>query len=267
MSLKRHVIGNMRVIIEYDPWSRLGNRMFQYAFAYLLAKQFNCELLCNEGLPNFGITPNPVGKLQCNNIKARSLGLQHFDFDAVKDFDGDIIIDSYVQKSKYYLNDRQLLKDAFGIRELDPINKDALILHIRGADYKQVDCFLGYDFYKSLIHSTSFKKVKIVTDDPSCKTVSKLVSEGCELITDEPTPAFCVSANRSVLEDFKPLLYSENIYISQSSFSWWPAFLGDHKKIIFPYSLTKKQMWPLNPGEDDQDLFFDFNGNSNKYVT
>jgi len=40
----------MRVIIEYDPWSRLGNRMFQYAFAYLLSKQFDCELFYNEGL-------------------------------------------------------------------------------------------------------------------------------------------------------------------------------------------------------------------------
>ena len=257
----------MRVIIEYDPWSRLGNRMFQYAFAYLLAKQFNCELLCNEGLPNFGITPNPVGKLQCNNIKARSLGLQHFDFDAVKDFDGDIIIDSYVQKSKYYINNRQLLREIFGIRDLDIINKDVLVLHVRGGDYHQLKQFLGLDFYKGLIDYSECPKVKIVTDDPKCETVTKLLEYGCELATDGTTPEFCVSGDRSAMTDFKTLLYSENVAISQSSFSWWPAFLGDHKKIIFSYNrATNKQQWPLEPKQDDIDLFFDFNGKCSKYI-
>lgn len=240
--------------------------MFQYAFGALLAKRHNCQLYCNEGLPNFGIKPTPIDNLQPNIIRARSLGLQYFDFEAVEGFDGDVIIDSYVQKSEYYINNRQLLREIFGIRDLDTINKDTLVLHIRGTDYNQVGYFLGYDFYKSLIKSTSFQKIKIVTDDPGCETVNKLVSEGCELATEGPTPEFCVSGDRSAIADFKTLLYSENIAISQSSFSWWPAFLGEHKTIIFPYSSTQKQMWPVAPEKDDQDLFFDFNNTCIKYI-
>ena len=69
------------------------------------------------------------------------------------------------------------------------------------------------------------------------------------------------------MDDMKTLLYSENLAISQSSFAWWPAFLGTHKKIIFPYSLTlDTQSWPLAPKHDDIDLYFDFNNTSHKYV-
>ena len=53
-------MSNMRVIVQYDPYNRLGNRMFQYAFGVLLAKKYNCKLYCNEGLPNFGIAPTPI---------------------------------------------------------------------------------------------------------------------------------------------------------------------------------------------------------------
>ena len=35
----------MRVIVEYDPYNRLGNRMFQYAFGVLLAKKYNCAII------------------------------------------------------------------------------------------------------------------------------------------------------------------------------------------------------------------------------
>ena len=45
------------VYVQFDPAGRMGNRMFQYAFGWLLAKQRNCKLF-HEGLPNFNIPPN-----------------------------------------------------------------------------------------------------------------------------------------------------------------------------------------------------------------
>ena len=257
----------MRVIVEYDPYNRLGNRMFQYAFGVLLAKKYNCKLYCNESLPNFGINANPVTQLQPSVIRARSIGEQYFNFDILNNFEGDIIIDSWVQKSEYYVDHRDFLRDVFGIRDLESNNKDALVLHVRGTDYSQLGWFLGYEFYKKLIQDSGFTKIKIVTDDPQCDTVSKLIQDGCELITSGTATEFNVSGDRSAIADFKTLLYSENIALSQSSFSWWAAFLGYHKKIIFPYTTTNdKAMWPLNPQKDDANLFFDFNNISVKYT-
>lgn len=256
----------MRVIVQYDPYNRLGNRMFQYAFGVLLAKKYNCELYCNEGLPNFDIPPNPCN-ISNKTFNARSISDQYFDFSVLADFDGDIIIDSWVQKSEYYINHRDLLRNVFGIKYLQTINKNDLILHVRATDYTQLDWFLGYDFYKNLIKDSQFSKVKIVTDDPTCETISKLLQDGCELVSSGTASTFNVSGDRRAIDDFKTLLYSENIALSQSSFSWWAAFLGVHKNIIFPYTTKNvKQPWPINPGRDDVDLYFDFNGKSSKYV-
>ena len=270
----------MRIIIKYDPYNRLGNRMFQYAFGVILAKKYNCELYCNEGLPNFGIAPSlpedesnrerlPDGvfRISKNAFKSRDMGEQYFDFSAVEDFDGDIVIDSWVQKSEYYIDHQDFLREIFGIKKIEPINEDSLVLHIRGTDYNTLGFFLGYEFYKNLIQDSGFTKIKIVTDDPVNETVNRLVEEGCELVTSGVSE-FSVSGDRSALDDFKTLLYSENIAISQSSFSWWAAFLGYHKKIIFPYTTTNdKAMWPEKPLPDDTDLFFDFNNTSVKYIS
>ena len=257
----------MRVIVEYDPYNRLGNRMFQYAFGVLLAKKYNCELYCNESLPNFDINANPVTQLQSSVIRTRSIGEQYFNFDILNNFDGDVIIDSWVQKSEYYVDHRDFLRGVFGIRDLESNNKDTLVLHVRGTDYNQLGWFLGYEFYNKLIQDSEFTKIKIVTDDPQCETVSKLIQDGCELVTSGTATEFNVSGDRSAITDFKTLLYSENIALSQSSFSWWAAFLGYHKKIIFPYTTTNdKAMWPLNPQQDDANLFFDFDNISVKYV-
>ena len=261
----------MNIIIQYDPYNRLGNRMFQYAFSLLLAKKYNCELYCNEGLPNFGITPNPINEVQGPILTTRSVGNHYFDFNALENFNGNIIMDSYAQKAEYYLNHRDFLREIFGIRDLDTINKDTLVLHVRGTDYNQLEKFLGYEFYKQMILDSKFTKIKIVTDDPECETVRKLISEGCELATSGPPSEFNIHGDRSAMDDFKTLLYSENLAISQSSFAWWPAFLGFHKKIIFPYSSTERPgltnaSWPLPPDKDDVDLFFDFNNTSIKYI-
>ena len=67
------------------------------------------------------------------------------------------------------------------------------------------------------------------------------------------------------MNDWMALLLSENIALSQSSFSWWAAFLGYHKKIIFPYS-QNVNMWPVDTSGDVQDLFFDFDNSNVKYI-
>ena len=225
------------VFIEYDPYNRLGNRMFQYAFGYIVAKKFNCPLYSVEGLPNFGIKPNPPDiNLNQERIYTRDIGDQYFDFDLLETFNGDLFINSWVQKTSYYINHREELRRIFGIRDLEMVNKDELIIHIRETDYKTVGVFLGYEFYKRLIDEQKFKSVKIVTDNPKGEAIIKLINDGCSLSTDGEATTFNHHGDKRAIADFKTLLYSENIAISQSSFAWWPAFLGDHKKVIFPYS-------------------------------
>ena len=74
-----------------------------------------------------------------------------------------------------------------------------------------------------------------------------------------------VHSDSRAMDDFKTLMYSENIAISQSSFSWWAAFLGNHKKIIFPFK-TGLDWWSVDPGKDDIDLYFNIDKITQKYI-
>jgi len=257
----------VNVIVQYNPYGRMGNRMFQYAFGYILAKKGE-KALVHDALPNFGITANN-SQVRAYDPVIKTLetwGENDADVDLLINHKGSIVINSNVQKSKHYIDHKDILRDAFNIKELDTINKDYLVVHVRETDYIQIDKFLGYDFYKSLIDDSGFTKIKIVTDNSDCDTVKKLASDGCELVTEGYVDKFEFHSNKRSISDFKTLLYSENIALSQSSFSWMAAFLGYHKKIIFPFS-TKVDMWPIEPGKDDVDLFFDFNNTSAKYIS
>jgi len=256
----------MSVIVQFNPAGRMGNRMFQYGVGYILATKGNKELY-HDGLPNFGIPPHHGEIVAVPPIIDihKKWGENDADIDLLIDHPGSIIINSFLQKSSHFKDYRDILRGAFNITPHDTINKESLVVHVRETDYTQIDCFLGYDFYKSMIDNSGFTDIKIVTDNSDCDTVKKLVSDGCSVVTEGYVDKFQFHCNNRSISDFNTLLRSENIALSQSSFSWWAAFLGNHQKIIFPFSTTVN-MWPVDPGRDDIDLYFDFNGESTKYI-
>jgi len=244
----------MSVYVKYDEWGRMGNRMFQLAFGYLLAKQKGVKLY-HTGLPNFNITPSVLGVNLVNAIYTRSYGDNFVDINELLTTDRDIVVDSFVQKAHYYLPYRKELKNFFNIRPFT-INKDKLVMHIRETDYNLIQKFLGYRVYKQVLDSAGYLNAIIVTDNSECDTVKRLVSEGCVLNSTGVVDKFNTTSDARAMNDFDTLLQSANIALSQSSFSWWAAFLGEHDRIIFPGVIGMGQ-WPLNPGKDDVDLFID----------
>ncbi len=246
----------MSVYVQFDPWGRMGNRMFQYAFGYILAQRKQCSLF-SEGLPNFNIQNN-FKTLPKNSIRTSSYGKNYVNFKELLDTDKDIIVDSFVQRASYYIPYQETLSKAFNIEKNKLDNDDQLVVHIRETDYKDINCFLGYEFYRHLITQSGFTDVVIVTDNSNCETVQRLIDQDCKLHTEGCVNKFeTIWDDRSMI-DFMFLLNCSNIAISQSSFSWWAAFLGSHDKIFFPH-LKQKGMWKLIPDIDDVDLFFNFN--------
>ena len=253
----------MSVYVEYDPWGRMGNRMFQYAFGAILAKLKNTTLLA-PALPNFNIPSTSTERAVNNPIYTRMYGNNYVNLKELIETDRDVVVNSFVQKSKYYIEHKQFLKQLFNIQDQPFLNKNKLVIHIRETDYENIGCFLGYECYKQLINSTSFNDIIIVTDNSECDTVQRLVNEGCTIFSKGYVNEFCTHSNERSMTDFAVLLYSENIAISQSSFSWWAGFLGEHKQVIFPF-LEKIKMWNIRPQQDDVDLYYDL-GYSLRYV-
>lgn len=254
----------VRVYVLFDRWGRMGNRMFQYAFGYLLAEKKNTSFFSGP-IPNFNIpdtltekTPQPV-----NPIFTRSYGDNNVDMFELGNTKRDVIVNSFVQQSKYYHGYEDKLREIFNVK-LKPINENKLVLHVRETDYVGINGFLGYDYYRKLINNSKFNDVVIVTDNSECDTVKKLISDGCKLNSTGTVTNFNhVNDDRAML-DFYTLLNSENIALSQSSFSWWAAFLGKHKTIIFPYK-KNAGMWRIEPSNNDIDLYIN-RPSSIKYI-
>ena len=258
----------MKIAVKYDPYGRMGNRMFQYAFGCVLVnwkfltERHNPEFY-HPAIPNFNIHSKECKESLNNPFNTKSFGDHHIDFDFLNTYDGDIVVDSFVQKAKYYLPYRQELIKQF-LPNNHMLSNDHLVVHIRETDYTLINGFLGYDYYKKLITDSGFTNIIIVTDNSTCDTVQRLVAEGCRLNTEGNVNKFEHTSDARAMADFDLLVQSKNIAISQSSFSWWAAFLGNHDKIIFPFK-SEGGVWPLHPKEDEIDLYFDL-GQSQKFV-
>lgn len=256
----------VNVYVLFDRWGRMGNRMFQYAFGYLLAEKRNTRFFSN-GLPNFNIPdtisvenlPQPV-----NPLYTRGFGDNYIDEHSLRTTSRDVIVNSFVQKASYYHGYQTKLREIFNIQQTPVINTGKLVVHIRETDYVGINKFLGYSFYRKLINDSKFTDVVIVTDNSDCDTVKRLVSDGCKVNTEGTVRTFDYVSDQRAMNDFNVLLHSENIAISQSSFSWWAAFLGNHNKVFLPYKINGG-MWSLEPGPDDIDLYIN-RPNSIKYI-
>lgn len=254
------------VLIQYVEWSRMGNRMFNYAFGKILARDKGVECFHNS-IPDYNI-PNNLSSYHYTHepyVSTRSFGNNRVDYNDLLRA-GNVRVDSFLQRAEYYIGNREYVRELFGMSApQQTINSDKLVIHYRDTDYRSLGLVFNFNFYNKLINESGFNQVVIVTDDSNNEDVKKLLAIGCTLSTEGYVNEFSHSWFPRDKADFQTLLTSENIVVSHSSYSWWAAFLGDHKRIIFPFSKNDKKMWKCSPDRDDIDLYFNL-GNSEKYV-
>jgi hypothetical protein len=254
--------------ITVTPHGRTGNRLFQYALGLILAKDKNANFNA-EPIPFFdNIKTQELNSNNLETFRTSSFGNNYYDYNFLLTLDKNIIIDSYVQKADILLKNRDFLKDKFVINNTlqDPPEEKELVIHIRETDYKTVNVYLGDIFYKQFIKlQNQFTKITIVTDNIYAPLIQELHEQGCNIFTKNfntnwQYPYF----TEEDLKDFQYMLHSKHLLISQSTFSWWAAFLGNQQTVYFSF-LQKGGMWPLNPSKDDIDLYFNI-GKSYKIV-
>lgn len=222
-----------------NPWTRFANRVKGVLFFRVWTKIFGLEVLNNEA--------------RCL-IEDQSAALQHISkptqvwgfFQSPRYFDR-----CFNEVKRQFRIKDQYTKDLKAFKSLHNLTETPyLAVHLRLTDYKgfQIPYLDGDDktlplsYYHEALAVMSEKwngPIVFVSDDPD--TVDKLFPE---------IPNKILSRNNEIT-DFMILRDASAIILSNSTFAWWAAFLGnspDDRKICPRYFLgyKEKKEVPLN---------------------
>ena len=252
---RRKITGSV-IEHEYDHRGLaggLGNQLFNVFTTLALSIKYN---LC----PFFISRPTNTTNYKYNVFKKINIindyNLENFykiiepnqtitlNFDIIDKIPDNILIQGYCQSSKYfdcykdeiisnYINldyDDQIIVDNY-INYLKKKfrNKKLVAIHIRRGDYIQLGWNLPISYYLDCIKEFDDTNVFIIfTDD----------KEWCKLNFNY---TIC-DINIDYIELFI-MSKMDSIIISNSTFSWWGAYLGNNKKVFCPYPWFKVEIF------------------------
>ena len=228
-------------MITVELNGRMGNQMFQYTVCRIAALKNNF----NFHIPSIG-QPSTEG-IHIKDIFT-DLDLGKIDGSIFRRFNEDHTTQTYnpeifnlpdntllwgfFQTPKYFNGYEDIVRSWFNI-PLNEKSKEILerynpekycYIHVRGTDYKNHShWFLSKDYYQK-----SIDYVKSVNPEISFLIITDDIDESKNLFPDID----CVS--NDMITDFSVLLNSKHIIITNSTFSWWAAWLKNKETIIAP---------------------------------
>jgi hypothetical protein len=239
----------------------LGNQLFQVAAAYAYAKRQNKSPIFLLTWPTHPDRP-PIWNTYLNPaewtligacIPHRRISEQGFAFQELPASQGQESVElyGYFQSSKYfslYADEvRARLQVSPRLLELYPVPSHFIGAHVRRGDYMKNPDFhhvCTKEYYNGAREYIDLKKpVYWITDDPEWVT-DTLYREGDMVVSSE------------TVADFTRLSQFQDLILSNSSFSWWAAwlnpcgFLGAERTICCP----DKWFGPSGP-QEYQDIY------------
>lgn len=228
-------------MITIELNGRLGNQIFQYAICRLIAHRNGYNFyIPNEGQSSTeGIhIKNVFDNLDLGQNDGTIL-YRYYEDHTIQKFNLNIfnipdntILWGFFQTPKYFSGYEELVKSWFNIslsektkeilKKYNP--KNYCYIHLRGTDYKNHShWFLSEEYYSKSINYIKDKYPEIsfliVTDDIE---ESKKMFPHIECVSND------------LITDFTLLLNSNKLIITNSTFSWWAAWLKSKETVIAP---------------------------------
>lgn len=213
-------------MVEVRYKARLGNNLFQYCLGRIIAEELGFALRADPipGFPNTG--ENIEGAIQ--EGPDQILSGQRIDLAGVLADRSPrrIVLDGWFQHASYYRpfrgRIRQWLAMDPAIRV--PDIKPAVVVNVRRTDYVQVGWALPFSYYE--------------------EAIERLLPQGGDIwiVTDDAKDPFFWQFRRwrpnffrgNSLEAMMFMNRAERLVMSQSTFSWWPAFLAESQEAVCP---------------------------------
>ena len=228
-------------MINVNYVGRLGNNMFQYSLGRILAESMGMRLN-SAPIPEFSKTFERVNPHQIEHydpivfndhvlrINNQPVSVQ----DIVNLKDKTVYLDGWFQRYEYYKPYKEKIREWFQIEDIDvgQTNQDAII-HLRMGDCITGDLakdpyVMPHGYFNKALELIDFDNLFICSDPetlnhPLFKNYMENFSQYC------PTLLY-----GDKMQDFRAIKSFDKIVMSQSTFSWWGAFLSDASQIFVP---------------------------------
>lgn len=252
----------------------LGNQMFQAAFAISLAKRFAItprfvDLTSIAAVPRrwelgcFGIIPSTVDDFTRFRLVAMSIASQKLHRIGLNGWPGVFseynrhlctselsraprMIVGYWQSERHFADCAKTIREAFSMPVLPawavvPVPDDyrpSVAIHVRRGDYvsnpsaSKMHLVCDVDWYRKAWNTIRIEhpqaRAVVFSDDPDWTRINLDLDGDIEFMPDRPDAEPWV--------DLARMSQCQHFIISNSSFSWWAAWLGrdPHKRVIAP---------------------------------
>jgi len=237
-----------------------GNQMMQYAAARILSKTTKYFLDAHYPTEGKFVDLNP---LEDNNIRYESNELLlsdnvwSIDYDEVSKHRGCIHLCGYFQRYSNIKQYKKYVKNMYFFEKNKNLyNEDLIGVHIRLGEYYNYNNHLPKEYYINCI--TDSKKMAVIyTDQPTHPYIQDIKrSVDCQIFSTDIN--WIESKSPTQWRDFVNISSHKHIIISQSSYSWWAAWLSNASTIYYP--LSYKNYWSNNGNDidlvvDDEDRY------------
>jgi hypothetical protein len=142
-------------------------------------------------------------------------------------------VQGFFQSSKHFKPYEKEVKQLFHRLVSDKQMKGVAGIHVRMGDYLNLSHHWktpSKDFIERAIKQLSphIKRLVVFSDNPK---------EACDLVCscERPEGMWVVAGTMDYsdeIDDIREMTACEELIMSCSSFSWWAAYLGEHKKVI-----------------------------------
>ena len=222
---------NKYVIPKFVSNSRFGNWLFLIAacYSHCLRNGYDLRIPYEKPLLNKLIVEKFNSPQYIDSTDKPTFNETTYHYSPIpKDHVG--FISGFFQSSKYFSDFEKEIKELFGELISENKTENTAAIHVRMGDYLKFSYRYKSptkDFIEKAISKLSPNISKLVVcSDEIYKAIELVKScKGAEKLTIIPR-------HGNEIEDIRTLTSCEEFIMSCSSFSWWAAYLGNHKKVI-----------------------------------